>query len=111
MCYNFLVIKRIYMQAVITTGGKQYIVTKDQTLLVELVGDVKNIEFDALMTIDGDKVEVGTPLVAGVKVKAEVVEEVKGEKIKILKYKAKKREHTLTGHRQHYSKIKITSIA
>ena len=107
----FRLLKENSMQAVITTGGKQYIVTKDQTLLVELVGDVKNLEFDALMTIDGDKVQVGTPLVAGVKVKAEVVEEVKGEKIKILKYKAKKREHTLTGHRQHYSKIKILSIA
>lgn len=99
------------MQAVITTGGKQYIVKKDQTLNVELVGDVKELEFDALMTIDGDKVQVGTPLVANVKVKAEVLEEVKGDKIKILKYKPKKREHTLTGHRQHYSKIKITSIA
>lgn len=98
------------MQAVITTGGKQYIVSKDQTLEVELLGDAKTVEFDALMTIDGEKVEVGTPLVAGVKVKAEVVAETKGDKIKILKYKAKKREHTLTGHRQHYSQIKITSI-
>ena len=99
------------MQAVITTGGKQYIVKKDQTLNIELVGDAKSLEFDALMTMNGDKVEVGTPTVAGVKVKAKVLEEVKGEKIKVLKYKAKKREHTLTGHRQHYSKIQITSIA
>lgn len=99
------------MQAVITTGGKQYIVKKDQTLEIELVGDVKEVEFDALMTIDGDKVQVGTPTVANVKVKAKVVEQVKGDKIKILKYKAKKREHTLTGHRQHYSKIKILSIS
>lgn len=72
------------MQAVITTGGKQYIVKKDQTLNVELVGDAKNLEFEALMTIDGDKVQVGTPVVAGVTVKAEVLEEVKGEKIKVL---------------------------
>ncbi len=98
------------MQAVIVTGGKQYIVTKDQTLDVELLGDAKTVEFDALMTIDGDKVAVGTPVVAGVKVKAEVLGETKGEKIKVLKYKAKKREHKLTGHRQHYSQIKITSI-
>jgi large subunit ribosomal protein L21 len=98
------------MQAVITTGGKQYIVKKDQTLRVELVGDVKDLEFDALMTIDGDKVVVGTPLVPNIKVKAQVIEEVKGDKIKVLKYKPKKREHTLTGHRQHYSSIKITSI-
>ena len=98
------------MQAVIATGGKQYIVTKDQTLEIELVGDAKELEFDALMTIDGDKVNVGTPTVANVKVKAKVLGEVKGDKIQVLKFKAKKREHTLTGHRQHYSQIQITSI-
>src|SRR5689334_11700704 len=98
------------MQAVISTGSKQYIVAKDQTLEVELLGDAKKVEFDALMTIDGDKVQVGKPHVAGVKVKADVLEEVKGEKIKVLKFKAKKRIKTLTGHRQHFAKIKITAI-
>jgi large subunit ribosomal protein L21 len=99
------------MQAVITTGGKQYIVAKDQTLEVELLGtDAKTVEFDALMTIDGDKIAVGTPTVAGVKVKAAVGEEVKGDKIKVLKFKAKKRIKTQTGHRQHYTQITITSI-
>jgi large subunit ribosomal protein L21 len=99
------------MQAIITTGGKQYIVAKDQTLEVELLGtDAKTVEFDALMTIDGDKITVGTPLVSGVKVVAAVGEEVKGEKIKVLKFKAKKRIKKLTGHRQHYTQIKITSI-
>lgn len=99
------------MQAVITTGGKQYIVKKDQTLEVELLGtDAKTVEFDALMTIDGDKVTVGTPTVVGVKVKASVGEEVKGDKLKILKFKPKKRIKKLTGHRQHYTQIKITSI-
>jgi large subunit ribosomal protein L21 len=99
------------MQAVITTGGKQYIVAKDQTLEVELLGtDAKTVEFDALMTIDGDKIAVGTPVVAGVKVKASVGEEVKGEKIKVLKFKAKKRIKTQTGHRQHYTQITIQSI-
>ncbi len=98
------------MQAIITTGGKQYIVAKDQTLEVELLGEVKKLEFDVLMTMDGDKFQVGAPFVAGVKVKAEVLEETKGEKIKVLKFKAKKRVKKLTGHRQHYSKIKIVSI-
>ncbi len=98
------------MQAIIATGGKQYIVTKDQTLEVELLGDAKKVEFDVLMTIDGDKVNVGAPLIKDLKVKAEVLEETKGEKIKVLKFKAKKRIKKLTGHRQHYSKIKITSI-
>jgi large subunit ribosomal protein L21 len=98
------------MQAVIATGGKQYIVSKDQTLEVELLGDEKKVEFDVLMTIDGDKIVVGSPIVSGIKVKAEVLEETKGEKIKVLKFKAKKRIKVLTGHRQHYSKIKIASI-
>lgn len=99
------------MQAVIQTGGKQYIVTKDQTLAVELLGDAKKIEFEALLVIDGDKVKVGTPTVEGVKVKAEVLGEVKADKIKVLKFKAKKRVKKLTGHRQHYSQIKIISIS
>ena len=99
------------MQAIIRTGSKQYIVRPGQTLEVDLVGsDAKTIEFDVLMTIDGDKITVGSPLVTGIKVKADILEEVKGGKIKVLKYKAKKREKTLTGHRQRYSKIKIVSI-
>jgi large subunit ribosomal protein L21 len=98
------------MKAVITTGGKQYIVEKDQVLEVELLGDAKKVEFDALLVTDGTKTQVGRPHVASVKVKADVIQEVKGEKIKVLKFKAKKREHTLTGHRQHYSQIKIVSI-
>jgi large subunit ribosomal protein L21 len=48
--------------------------------------------------------------VSGVKVAAEVVEEVKGDKIKVLKFKPKKRIKRLTGHRQHYSQVKITKI-
>jgi large subunit ribosomal protein L21 len=98
------------MQAVIASGGKQYIVEKDQTLELELLGDAKKMEFDVLLLIDGDKIQVGAPLVSGIKVHADVVEEVKGEKIKVLKFKAKKRIKRLTGHRQHYSQVKITKI-
>ena len=85
-------------------------VEKGQELDVELLGEAKKVEFDVLLTVDGDAVKVGTPHVAGVKAHAEVVEEVKGEKIKVLKFKAKKRIKTLTGHRQHYTRVKITSI-
>jgi len=98
------------MQAIIASGGKQYIVKKDDILEVELLGDAKKVEFDVLMTIDGDAIKVGAPLVEGVKVAAEVVEEVKGDKLKILRFKAKKRVKVLTGHRQHYSQVKITKI-
>ena len=98
------------MQAVIATGGKQYIVAKDNVLEVELLGDAKSMVFDALLTIDGDKITVGAPVVDGVKVHAEVLGETLGEKIKVLRFKPKKRIKRLTGHRQHYSQIKITKI-
>ena len=100
------------MQAVIKTGGKQYLVGNDEILEVELVETKNNkLELEPLLVIDGDKVHVGTPVVKGAKVTAEVLGETKGDKIKVLKFKAKKREHTLTGHRQHYSQIKITKIS
>ncbi|HVE81025.1 MAG TPA: 50S ribosomal protein L21 [Candidatus Dormibacteraeota bacterium] len=99
------------MQAVIQTGGKQYLVAPDQTLEVELLPEgEKKLEFEALLLIDGASIAVGAPAVKGAKVRAEVVENTKGEKLKILKFKAKKRVKKLTGHRQKYTKIKITGI-
>ena len=96
------------MKAVIQLGGKQYLVAEKETLLVDRLPDgTKALEADALLTIDGDTTTVGTPHVAGVKVKAEVV---KGDKIRVIRYKAKKRVHKERGHRQQYSRIMITSI-
>ena len=99
-------------KAVIKVGGKQFIVSEKETLLVDLLPQgTKELKLDALMLIDGDKVEVGTPIVKGVKVSAKVVDElVKGEKIRVIRYKAKKRVHKENGHRQKYTKIEITSI-
>ncbi|MDO4902070.1 MAG: 50S ribosomal protein L21 [bacterium] len=99
-------------KAVVKVGGKQFIVSEKETLLVDLLPQgTKELELDALMLIDGDKVEVGTPFVKGVKVSAKVVDElVKGEKIRVIRYKAKKRVHKENGHRQKYTKIEITSI-
>ncbi len=100
------------MKAVVKISGKQYIVAEKETLLVDRLPDgTKELELDALLTIDGDKTSVGTPVVKGVKVKAKVVEaEVKGDKIRVIRYKAKKRVHKENGHRQKYSKIEIKSI-
>ncbi len=100
------------MKAVIKVGGKQYIVTEKETLLVDLLPEgTKELELDALLTVDGDKTEVGTPFVKGVKVKAQVIEYlVKGDKIRVIRFKAKKRVHTENGHRQKYSRIEVTSI-
>ena len=100
------------MKAVVKVGGKQYIVTEKETLLVDRLQDgTKELTLDALLTIDGDTTVVGTPLVKGVKVSAKVVEaEVKGDKIRVIRYKAKKRVQKEMGHRQKYSQIQITSI-
>ena len=71
----------------------------------------KELTLDALLVIDGDKIKVGTPTVKGSSVKAKVVEaEVKGDKLRVIRYKSKKRVHKETGHRQKYTKIEITSI-
>ena len=100
------------MKAVIKVGGKQYLVAEKETLLVDRLPDgTKELALDALLTIDGDKTVVGTPLVKGVKVSAKVTEsEVKGDKIRVIRYKAKKRVHKENGHRQKYSEIEIVSI-
>tara|TARA_B100001250_G_C19432710_1_gene628221 strand:+ start:374 stop:679 length:306 start_codon:yes stop_codon:yes gene_type:complete len=100
------------MKAVIKVGGKQYLVAEKETLLVDRLPDgTKELTLDALLTIDGDKTVVGTPLVKGVKVSAKVTEpEVKGDKIRVIRYKSKKRVHKETGHRQKYSAIQIVTI-
>ncbi len=99
-------------KAVVKIGGKQFIVTEKETLLVDLLPEgTKELTLDALLVIDGDNVAIGTPTVKGVVVKAKVVEDlVKGEKLRIIRYKSKKRVHKENGHRQKYSKIEITSI-
>jgi large subunit ribosomal protein L21 len=100
------------LKAVVKIGGKQFIVSEKETLLVDLLPEgTKELEIDALLVIDGDKTLVGKPTVKGVKVSAKVVEDlVKGEKIRVIRYKAKKRVHKENGHRQKYSKILVTSI-
>ncbi|MBR3131033.1 50S ribosomal protein L21 [Candidatus Saccharibacteria bacterium] len=99
-------------QAVILVGGKQYVATEGETLRVDLLPEgTKELETDALLVIDGDKTTVGTPTVNGVKVKAKVVEpEIKGDKVRVIRYHSKKRVHKENGHRQRYSEIKIESI-
>ena len=99
-------------KAVIATGGHQYIVSEGDVLNVELLSsDDKQVVFEPLMVIDGDKVTVGAPVVAGAKVTADIVEDVRADKVTSIRYKAKKRVHKLHGHRQHLTSIKIAKIA
>lgn len=103
--------------AVIKTGGKQYRVTVGSTINVEkLNGDFKpgdKVEFDQVLLTDNAGVTVlGTPTVAGAKVSAEFLEAGRAKKVIIYKYKQKNRSGTpKNGHRQPFSKVKITAIA
>jgi large subunit ribosomal protein L21 len=100
-------------KAVISTGAKQYLVTEGQTIEVELLkGADKKVSFDALLVVDGDKTTVGAPTVSKVSVATEVVEaDVQADKVTSIRYKAKKRVHTVKGHRQHQTTLKVVSIA
>lgn len=99
-------------KAVIATGGKQYLVTEGEELNVELLKSEKDIvSFDALLVLDGDKTLVGKPTVEGVKVSATIVaKDTQQDKVTSIRYKAKKRVHTVRGHRQRLTTLKITSI-
>ena len=99
-------------KAVITTGGKQYLVAEGETIKVELVkAESSSVSFEPLLVIDGDKVSVGAPNVAKMSVTAEVVNaDQQADKVTSIRYKAKKRVHTVRGHRQHQTVLKITKI-
>ena len=99
-------------KAVIQSGNKQYVVTEGMELDVFHIEAEKNITFEPLMVIDGAKISVGAPTVAGVKVTAEVTQALlKGDKVTAIRYKAKKRVKKVRGHRQQFTTIKITKIA
>jgi len=100
------------LKAVVKIGGKQFVVAEKETLLVDLLQEgTKELTLDALLVIDGEITQVGKPTVKGVIVTATVIEDlVKGDKVRVIRYKAKKRVHKENGHRQKYSKIEITSI-
>jgi len=95
------------------TGGKQYLVQEGETIKVELIKQAdKTADFEALLTIDGDKVQIGAPTVDKAKVTAEIVEaDVQADKVTAIRYKAKKRVRKVRGHRQHQTILKITKIA
>ena len=98
-------------KAVISTGGHQYLVSEGDTVEVELLPTAKNTTFEALLLIDGDKVSVGAPLVSGVKITADIVDQTfKADKVVAIRYKAKKRVRKVRGHRQQLTRIKISKI-
>lgn len=99
------------MYAIVKTGGKQYKVTEGLTFETELLNVEENqkIELPVILLSTEDKVLVGEAC-ANVKVEATVVEHGKGKKLHIFTYKAKKNIRKRQGHRQPYTKLKVTAI-
>ena len=100
------------MYAIISAGNKQYRVSQGETIYIDKVNleDGAAISFDALLVENEGEDKVGSPVVEGAKVEGKVVAQVKGEKIRIYKYKSKKNYHRRAGHRQPYTKVEITAI-
>ncbi len=99
--------------AIIQTGGQQFKVKKGDVLDINLIPEAKKtLTFsEVLLFVDGDKVNIGTPTLKNVVVKAKVLEaDHKGPKLNIMRFKAKSRYRRRLGHRQHYTKIEITDI-
>ena len=103
----------LFVFAVIETGGKQYKVSEGDEIYIEKldVEDGATVTFDKVLAVSGDALSVGAPYVAGATVEATVIKSGKGKKIYVFKYKAKKNEKKKMGHRQAYTKIRITKIA
>lgn len=102
------------LSAIIQLQGKQHLVTVGEILEVDRMEDVagKTVEItDVLLTINGDKTQVGTPLVKGAVVTCEVVDHLKGDKIRVFKYKSKSRYRKTNGHRQYLTTLKVVKIA
>ena len=101
------------MYAVIESGGKQHRVTEGETLKLEKleVATGETVEFDRVLMIGGDAVKIGTPVVEGAKVTAEVVDHGRHKKVKIVKFNRRKHYRRETGHRQWFTEVKFTGIS
>lgn len=110
------------MFAVIQTGGKQYLVKPNQILKIEKIpglpaGEAEEkgsqVVFDKVLMLaneDGSEVKLGRPYLEGAKVQAEILEQGRSKKIRVVKFKRKVRYNREKGHRQWFTKIRITQI-
>lgn len=99
--------------AVIKTGGKQYKISVGDIIDVELLStDDKSILFnEVLLLVDDSTTVIGTPHIKGASVKASLLDNLKGDKIRVMRFKAKSRYRRVKGHRQPFSRIKIDAIS
>jgi large subunit ribosomal protein L21 len=99
--------------AIVEDGGKQYKAVEGSTIEVDRfdaeVGEQVDLE-RVLLISDGDTVSIGKPLVNGASVQATVVDQIKGPKVVVFKYKPKQRYRVKTGHRQKYTRLQIDAI-
>jgi len=100
------------MYAVIETGGKQYLIKSGDTLKVEKLDAEagKEFVFDKVLLLaedDGTDVKIGMPYLDGVSISAEVMEQGRNKKIRVVKFKRKVRYRRVAGHRQHFTKVKV----
>ena len=103
------------MYAVIQTGGKQYRVEPGKTVVDEkLAGEAgAKVEFDQVLLVssgDGGSVSVGKPTVAGAKVTGEIVEQTRGDKLVVFKFRRRKNYVRRNGHRQDVTVVKVNEI-
>ncbi len=102
------------MYAVIQTGGKQYRVSEGNILKIEKLaaeaGEKLVIDQVLMLNDENGNVKIGNPLVNDAKVTVEVIEQGKGKKITVFKYKRRKNYRKKQGHRQPYTKIKVEKI-
>jgi large subunit ribosomal protein L21 len=101
------------MQAVIHTGGQQFTVSEGDVIHVDLLGSEVGGEcrFEDVRLLSSDKsTTVGTPRVDGAVVVGTVLDEVKGPKLRSLKYRRRKDSQTVKGHRQRYHRVRIDTI-
>ena len=101
------------MYAIVRTGGKQYRVEEGRSLDVELLPakEGASVELDNVLLIaDNGKVTVGTPIIEGARVMADVELHGRQKKIVVFKYKSKVRTRKKTGHRQHFTRLAVTEI-
>ena len=101
------------MFAVIKTGGKQYKVAKGDTILVEKLDadEGAEVSFEEVLLVGDEKdSRIGQPIVLGAKVTGKVIEQGRGKKKIVFKFKSKTRQNKKKGHRQAFTKVEITNI-
>tara|TARA_B100000287_G_scaffold434760_1_gene500278 strand:- start:866 stop:1183 length:318 start_codon:yes stop_codon:yes gene_type:complete len=101
------------MYAVIEAGGKQHKVEPGQVLEVDLIQEKAGSDHafkNVMLYVDGDDVQIGQPYIKNAKVVAEIIEEVKGKKLSILRFRRRKNSMRKIGHRQRHTQVKIKEI-